>query len=534
MLNRRFTLLQSIGIAIGIALILTGLPHLYNNFPTVDGLFAAVVSSGQLERPVLSTISVDCQSGSPRAILSWTPVPNATSYVLSRQNPITLGWPQIAKNLTGTTYTDTNFPAGPNSYNYQVKAVASGSRSVSYSNTQNARILSCTTVPVPPPVEKGDLTTTVVVINDNGGTKTTSNFILKVDGNSVTSGGVLSLTPGAHQVTVSSDSSYTAVFSGNCSSTGSVDVVAGVSKTCTITENDIAPPTPVPTPTPVPPPSGGPSFSTKEWGAYAGWQIGDLATFESKVGKQAQYRAVFIHWGNENLFPLYLSDVVKNQNKTLIVFWEATDYNVGTVSQSRFSYDYILNHNWDKYISQFATDAKTYGGPVIIIPFSEMNGNWFPWGGTVNGNTPAKHVATYRYLRNFFTNVPNVKFGWAPNSDSVPDTLANALEQYYPGDAYVDYVGVDGFNFGNPWQTFDQVFNIPLKKLQIYKKPIFIFSFASAQGTLKPSWITDALTVQIPKYPEIKAWIWFNENKEHDWRVWSDTMSLNAFKAALP
>jgi endoglucanase len=185
-------------------------------------------------------------------------------------------------------------------------------------------------------------------------------------------------------------------------------------------------------------------------------------------------------------------------------------------------------------MKSFAAEAKAYGGPVILIPFSEMNGNWFPWSGTLNGNTPAKMIQSYRHIHDLFVGAPNVKFGFAPNNGSVPDTAANSIQSYYPGDAYVDYVGVDGFNFGAPWETFDQVFGKSLNILSVYNKPIYIFSMASADGPNKAAWITDAFTVQIPKYKNIAGFIWFNENKERDWRVNSDPNSLAAFKAIVP
>jgi hypothetical protein len=152
----------------------------------------------------------------------------------------------------------------------------------------------------------------------------------------------------------------------------------------------------------------------------------------------------------------------------------------------------------------------------------------------VNGNSPEKHIAAYRRIREFFRDVSNVSFGWSPNSNSVPNTALNQMEHYYPGDAYVDYVGVDGFNFGTPWVSFDQIFGDALKRLQSYKKPIYIFSFASAADPKKAEWISDALVTQIPKYPEIKGWIWFHELKEHDWQVWSDDASLAAFQNGIP
>jgi len=296
-------------------------------------------------------------------------------------------------------------------------------------------------------------------------------------------------------------------------------------------------PAPAPEPTPEPPPADteqGLSFPEKKWGAYVGWREDAMDLFESKIDAVADMRAVFVHWGNERHFPMYLADKIRAEGKTLVIFWEATDYNADPVLQPAFNYERVLRGDWDQYFALFASEARIYGDPVILVPFSEMNGNWTSWGGTVNGNSPEKHIAAYQRIRGFFRDVPNVFFGWSPNSNSVPDTAANQMELYYPGDAYVDYVGVDGFNFGTPWVTFPQIFSGVLERLKAYRKPIYIFSFASAGGERKAAWISEALGVEIPKYPEIKGWIWFHENKEHDWRVWSDDASLKAFQNGLP
>lgn len=274
--------------------------------------------------------------------------------------------------------------------------------------------------------------------------------------------------------------------------------------------------------------------SAISWGAYVGWIPSDGPNFEQKIGKTMNHQVVFVHWENKNEFPIEIAETLKNTNKTLIIFWETMDYNISSPEQQNFSYDKILQGQWNNYISSFATSVKSYGGPVIIIPFEEMNGDWYPWSGTKNNNSPLKHILAYRYIHDFFKDVPNVKFGWAINNESVPDTANNQIELYYPGNAYVDYVGVNGFNFGDSWQSFNEIFGNALEKLKAYQKPIYIFSFASAPGSKKAAWITDALTVQMAKYPQLKGWVWFNENKEKDWRVWSDTASLEAFKAALP
>jgi beta-mannanase len=245
-------------------------------------------------------------------------------------------------------------------------------------------------------------------------------------------------------------------------------------------------------------------------------------------------QAVFVHWGNENEFPTALAAPLKSAGKTLVIFWEAMDYNVSSPTQAKFNYDSVLSGTWDSYIKSFAASVKTYGGPVIVIPFEEANGNWYPWSGAINGNTPAKHVSAYRHVRDLFAGVANAKFGWTMNNVSVPNTSANKIENYYPGDAYVDYVGVNGFNFANPWQSFKEVFDAPLKVMATYNKPIYIFSTASADGTQKASWITQGLGTDIKNYPLVKGWVWFHENKERDWRINSDSATLAAFKSVLP
>jgi mannan endo-1,4-beta-mannosidase len=258
-----------------------------------------------------------------------------------------------------------------------------------------------------------------------------------------------------------------------------------------------------------------------EWGVFNGYSTSELTSFETLVGKQAKLRSIFTNWGDA--FPTSVGANLKSSNKTLVIFWE----------QYGVTLDSIIAGEQDAYIKKFATDAKAYGGPVFLAPFHEMNGNWDPWGGTVGSNTPKKVVDAWKHIHDVFGTVSNVKWAWAMNNLSVPNTSANAIAAYYPGDAYVDIVAVDGFNFGSPWESFDTVFSKALTTVAVYKKSIYILSIASAQGTQKAGWITDAFTVQVKKYPLLKGWVWFNENKEKDWRVDSDPASLSAFKAVL-
>jgi len=258
----------------------------------------------------------------------------------------------------------------------------------------------------------------------------------------------------------------------------------------------------------------------KIWGAYTGNTTESFTDFQKLVGKKADLNAVFVGWPDP--FPASIAIPLKNGGRTPVIFWES--YGV--------TLDQIIAGQEDYYIKQFAEDAKNYGGNVILAPFHEMNGDWSPWNGTVGNNTPSKVIEAWKRMYNLFSGVSNVKFAWAVNNDSAPNTAENAITNYYPGADYVDYVGVDGFNFGDPWQTYSEIFSKTLEQLKTYNKPIYIFSMASAEGPQKAEWITDTLS-QIKANPDIAGWIWFNENKEQNWLIDSDPASLQAFQVAV-
>lgn len=260
----------------------------------------------------------------------------------------------------------------------------------------------------------------------------------------------------------------------------------------------------------------------QKWGAYSGDELVSMPFFESEVGRKTDMHAIFIGWYEP--FPMRYAPSVRDQGKTLVLFWEQYDVTL----------DEIINGSSDDYIDKFARGARAYRGPIMLVPFHEMNGNWAPWSGTLPGNSPAKLIAAWKHIHDRFNGINNVKFAWNVNNGSQPNTPENAIKNYYPGNRYVDYVTVDGFNDGNPWLTWSQLFDDVLSELAQYHKPIYILSMASAPGPQKAEWIKDALSVEIPKHHELAGWIWFNQNKEANWLINSDPASLEAFKKGIP
>jgi beta-mannanase len=173
----------------------------------------------------------------------------------------------------------------------------------------------------------------------------------------------------------------------------------------------------------------------------------------------------------------------------------------------------------------------------------EMNGNWYPWGGPNNNSStsstdgPSKYIQAWRHIHDIFQSVgaSNVVWVWSPNWESVPKDAYNAYSNYYPGDNYVDWVGIDGYNWGTT-QTWSSWMNYSTIESAIYgsysaTKPIMTAETASCeQGGNKAQWIADTQAAAKSQFPDIRAFIWFNESKECDWRVNSSSTALGAYQ----
>lgn len=261
-----------------------------------------------------------------------------------------------------------------------------------------------------------------------------------------------------------------------------IALIGGVSKTEAYGRHhrDYQPPTPVVIPTPTSTPSG------VLWGAYTGGTDQSMSAFEAQVGKKMNIDAIF--WGWDSAFP---ASGAGAQGKTLLVFWEPS-----------FGYAQINNGSKDAYIKQFAAGAKAYGYPVILVPMDEFNLNETAYGNTINGNTPAGFIAAWQRIKNIFDTVGagNIKFGLDYNNISIPSV---PFTDFYPGGSFVDYIGIDGFDFGGT--TYANQMNQAIASAESFGKPVYIMSTGSVSP--QTSWI-QALGAQ----QGIAGWVWFNQS----------------------
>ncbi|MGN6256895.1 MAG: choice-of-anchor D domain-containing protein [Solirubrobacterales bacterium] len=195
----------------------------------------------------------------------------------------------------------------------------------------------------------------------------------------------------------------------------------------------------------------------------------------------------------------------------------------------------------DAQIRAWAKKAKEFGYPFMFRPWREMNGAWYSWG------RDPHYVEAWRHFHDVVEEegATNVTWAWIvntiwsdPESDPTP---------YYPGDAYVDWVGMDAYNWGrNPiqpdiWLSPEQAIGPTLEVLEKIapNKPVALTEVASTEhGGSKASWIRDFLGSYLPDHPKIKAMFWFNWNipegaLQYDWPIESSVTAEQAFRDGI-
>jgi hypothetical protein len=195
----------------------------------------------------------------------------------------------------------------------------------------------------------------------------------------------------------------------------------------------------------------------------------------------------------------------------------------------------IARGRYDDYARRAAISAREWGRPILLRFAHEMNGTWYPWG--TDGNTPRVYKAAWRHLVGIFraAGADNVKWVWTPNVDGDGQY---PFRPFYPGDAWVDWVGLDGFNWAKSgeWESFTDLFGSSYDTLSaISPRPVIISETGSSQsGGDKSAWVASALRREIPSFSRIRAVVWFSDTVSGvDFRVDSSPAALRAFRSGI-
>jgi hypothetical protein len=214
----------------------------------------------------------------------------------------------------------------------------------------------------------------------------------------------------------------------------------------------------------------------------------------------------------------------------------------------------VVEGKQDAAIRDWARAAKAFEYPFLFRPWWESNGNWYSWG------QDPYFAAAWQHFHDLVVaeGATNVTWAWVVNTiwEEGGEPKADPTP-YYPGDAYVDWVGVDAYNWGrNPlqpdrWVSAEESIQPTLEVLEEIapSKPVCICESASTEigeggaDEDKALWIHEMLDEYLPSRPRIKAYVWFNWNVEQggfgsgggqwDWPIESSPEAEAAFREGI-
>jgi len=196
----------------------------------------------------------------------------------------------------------------------------------------------------------------------------------------------------------------------------------------------------------------------------------------------------------------------------------------------------------DAAIKQWAKAAKEWGRPFLFGPWWEMNGGWYPWGQSED------FVSAWQHFHDLVIQQGATNVTWTWIANSIWYDPASDPSPYYPGNAYVDWAGIDSYNWGlgpaqpDRWRTPDETITPTLSvvdELTHGEKPVLIAEEASSEyGGNKANWIREMLGDYLPHHPQIGAYVWFNWNPErngirYDWPIETSAPAQQAFREGI-
>jgi hypothetical protein len=287
-----------------------------------------------------------------------------------------------------------------------------------------------------------------------------------------------------------------------------------------------------------------------------------VRSFETLAGKDLAWASLADNWFDGIWFPV--REVKAVWKAGAIPFVRALprlNYKYGCGGP--YTLERILAGRYDKQLRRYARAAAATGIPIMFDWAAEPNGWWFPWSGICAGgettggygdkNTadgPERYIAVWRKLHAMFAaeGADNVTWVYHPNGGSSPVAWWNNQRTYYPGDAYVDWIGTSSYGVQQPktpyWWSLDSTFSVHYREMaRISKtKPLALIEFGVVEDppNSKANWIRDGFAIlNRERYPRLAAVGWWQanwRNQNGKWslvRIDSSPASLSAYRRAV-
>ncbi|MFI0964070.1 glycoside hydrolase family 26 protein [Streptomyces sp. NPDC021080] len=252
------------------------------------------------------------------------------------------------------------------------------------------------------------------------------------------------------------------------------------------------------------------------------WQYGIVTTFAEEAGRTPDIREYYSSWGDD--FDAEGNAFLWRHGQLPMMALVPTDTSLARIARGEE----------DSYIRRLAAQIAAYDGPLALSFAGEMNGPWNSWGPP--HAAPTDFVAAWKRVHDIFTaqDVTNVIWVWTPH---VVDSGTTAkLRPYYPGNAYVDWVGLIGYYGPIDGVAFSSLFTPTMREIAGFSgKPVLIAETGVAESSQKEAHIRDLLRGATKA--GVIGLVWYDQRKDWpggkqlmDWRISTSVGARAAFQ----
>jgi hypothetical protein len=282
-------------------------------------------------------------------------------------------------------------------------------------------------------------------------------------------------------------------------------------------------------------------------GVYPGGVTGEedditpqlVAEYEDAAGRPAAWIYFSHNWYKGPAFPRSTVDWIVAQHKLPFIRLMLRSGNENPCPDPRYTIAAINRGDFDQDLKAWAKVAQSYRSDLIVEWGTEMNGEWFAWNAKWNGKATGANQFQDAFRRivkiiRDDSGAHNTTWVFHANDSDEPADDWNKVEKYYPGDAYVDWLGLSVYGAQEPKRSEACLPFAPRMKESHDRlhslapaKPIFLLEFGETGGhpnagtnpQCKPAiWADSALHEMIDNhaYPALRGFSWWNETWEND------------------
>ena len=264
----------------------------------------------------------------------------------------------------------------------------------------------------------------------------------------------------------------------------------------------------------------------------------DVARYERAVGAGTTWIFFSDNWYEGRGFPAEMCGWIHGLGKIPYVRLMLRSDSEQDHAEKVFTLDAIIAGKFDADLRQWAAGARKFAAPMLVEWGTECNGQWFAWNGRWNGGSagPAKFIQAWRHIVKLMRDAGcgNITWVWHVDSNDVPDVTWNRLENYYPGDDWVDWIALSAYGPQKPAdrdapERLRAMLDAACPRIDVLapKKPLILAEFGCTRHHPKitaDAWANDALTDLLSaRWPRIAGFCWWNEAWENDDHRKNDT-----------